>query len=346
MNGLSVAVVGATGLVGSEFLSILEKRNFPVESLHLYASNRSKGKHLYFRGEKLSVEETTNDSFKGIDVALFSAGADVSKKFSPVASKVGAVVVDNSSAFRMDSQVPLVVPEVNPQDLKDHHGIIANPNCSTIQMMVVLYPLYRVNPIRRIVVSTYQAVAGTGLAAIEELNKQVRQVLNGEEVSSDVYPHQIAFNVIPFVDKFLDNGYTVEEWKMVEETRKIMHLSSLPVSATCVRVPVYVSHSEAVNVEFTYPISPNEAREILSRAPGVEVVDDPSRQMYPLPVNASGCDEVLVGRIREGLTHPNSLAMWIVADDLRKGAALNAVQIAEELLERGWIKPVDQRVEE
>ncbi len=334
MRKANIAVVGAPGLVGGEFLRILEGWSIPINSLRLYASDRSAGKRLPFRGDELLVEETTDNSFQGIDVALFSAGADVSKRFSPVAVQAGAVVVDNSSAFRMDPQSPLVVPEVNPDDLKGHRGIIANPNCSTIQMVVALNPLHQVNPIKRIIVSTYQAVAGTGSAAVEELNQQIRQVMKGEETSPEVYPHQIAFNVIPFVDGFLDNGYTVEEWKMITETRKIMHLPDLPVSATCVRVPVYLSHSEAVNVEFTHPMSPQEAREILSHAPGVEVVDDPSRQMYPLPLSATGRDEVLVGRIREGLSHPNSLAMWIVADDLRKGAALNAIQIAEEVLRR------------
>ena len=334
MPDLNIAIVGATGLVGGEFLRILEDWSVPFKSLHLYASDRSAGKRLPFRGDELLVEETTDDSFQGIDIALFSAGADISKRFSPVAAQLGAVVVDNSAAFRMDPRSPLVVPEVNPDDLEEHRGIIANPNCSTIQMVIALNPLHQVNPIKRIVVSTYQAVAGTGTAAVEELNQQIRQVMKGEETSPDVYPHQIAFNVIPFVDGFLDNGYTVEEWKMVTETRKIMHLPDLPVSATCVRVPVYLSHSEAVNVEFTHPMSPQEAREILSHAPGIEVVDDPSHQMYPLPLSATGRDEVFVGRIREGLFHPNSLAMWIVADDLRKGAALNAIQIAEEILRR------------
>ena len=334
MPDLNVAVVGATGLVGVEFLKILEDWSVPIKSLRLYASDRSAGRHLSFRGDELLVEETTEASFQGVDIALFSAGADVSERFSPIAAQSGAVVVDNSSAFRMDPQSPLVVPEVNPDDLTGHRGIIANPNCSTIQLVVALNPLHQVNPIKRIVVSTYQAVAGTGTAAVEELNRQIGQVMKGEETSPDVYPHQIAFNVIPFVDGFLDNGYTIEEWKMVTETRKIMHLPDLPVSATCVRVPVYLSHSEAVNVEFTHPISPQEAQEILSHAPGVEVLDDPSHDIYPLPLTATGRDEVQVGRIREGLAHPNSLAMWIVADDLRKGAALNAIQIAEEVLKR------------
>lgn len=337
MSDLNVAVVGATGLVGREFLRILEHWTVPIKSLSLYASDRSAGTLLPFRGGELRVEETSDDSFKSIDIALFSAGADVSERFSPVAARSGAVVVDNSSAFRMDPGSPLVIPEVNPNDLENHQGIIANPNCSTIQMLVALNPIHQLNPIKRIIVSTYQAVAGTGTAAVDELNQQIRQVLNGEKTSPKVYPHQIAFNVIPFVDDFLDNGYTVEEWKMVAETRKILHLPDMPVSATCVRVPVYLSHSEAVNVELSNPMSPEEAREVLSRAPGVEVVDDPANQMYPLALNATGRDEVFVGRVREGLSHPNSLAMWIVADDLRKGAALNAIQIAEEILRRNLL---------
>ena len=334
---INVAIVGATGLVGSEFLKILEGWSVPIKSLRLLASDRSAGKRLAFRGEQHTVEETTEDSFHGIDLALFSAGADISQRFSPIAARAGAVVVDNSSAFRMNIQSPLVVPEVNPDDLEGHSGIIANPNCSTIQMVVALNPLHQVNPLKSIVVSTYQAVAGTGTAAVDELDRQIRQVMAGEETVAEVYPHQIAFNVIPFVDGFLDNGYTIEEWKMVAETRKIMHLPDLPVSATCVRVPVYLSHSEAVNVEFTHPMSPQEAREILSNAPGVTVLDDPSNDLYPLPITATGRDDVLVGRIREGLAHPNSLAMWIVADDLRKGAALNAVQIAEEIVKRNLL---------
>ncbi|MCL0044030.1 aspartate-semialdehyde dehydrogenase [Dehalococcoidia bacterium] len=337
MRNVNLAIVGATGLVGGEFLRILETWSTPIGSIRLYASDRSAGKRLSFRGSELQVEETIDSSFDGIDIALFSAGADVSQRFSPAAVQAGAVVVDNSSAFRMEPQVPLVVPEVNPDDLKHHQGIIANPNCSTIQMVVALNPLHKANPIKRIVVSTYQAVAGTGLAAVDELNKQIRQVMKGQDTSPSVYPHQIAFNVIPFVDDFLDNGYTVEEWKMVTETRKIMHIPDLPVSATCVRVPVYLSHSEAVNVEFTNPMTPQEARDILHGAPGVEVTDDPSNHKYPMPLTATGRDEVLVGRIREGLFHPNSLAMWIVADDLRKGAALNAIQLAEEILNQNLL---------
>jgi len=246
-----VAIVGATGLVGQEFIKVLEQRNFPIASIELLASDRSAGKKLYFAGEEIEVKETTAESFQEIDIALFSAGAEISRYFSPIAAKSGAVVVDNSSAFRMVPTVPLVVPEVNPEDIKWHNGIIANPNCSTIQMVVALYPLHKVNPIKRIVVDTYQAVSGTGSAAIKELTMQVKQVLNGQSVIPHVYPHQIAFNVLPEIDVFLDNGYTKEEWKMVEETRKIMHANEIAISATCVRVPVFTGHSEAVCVEFS-----------------------------------------------------------------------------------------------
>ncbi|MBI2856041.1 MAG: aspartate-semialdehyde dehydrogenase [Chloroflexi bacterium] len=329
--GFRVAIVGATGLVGGEFLKILEERKFPLDSLRLYASDRSAGRRLAFMGEELEVAETSEHSFEGIDIALFSAGGDVSKHFSPIAARAGAVVIDNSSAFRMDPQVPLVVPEVNPEDIHAHKGIIANPNCSTIQMVVALNPLHRVNPIQRIIVSTYQAVSGTGAAAVEELREQISHIVQGKghEIAPQAYPHQIAFNALPFVERFLDNGYTTEEWKMVQETRKILHEPDLPVCATCVRVPVYTSHGEAVNVELSRPMSPQEARELLSRAPGVVVQDNPQADLYPLPILATGTDDVYVGRIREDVSHPGGLTMWIVADNLRKGAALNAVQIAE-----------------
>jgi aspartate-semialdehyde dehydrogenase len=327
-----VAIVGATGLVGQEFIKVLEQRNFPMSSVRLLASDRSAGKKLFVNHEELEVEETVPESFEGIDIALFSAGAEISRYFSPIAAKAGAVVVDNSSAWRMEKDVPLVVPEVNPEDCKWHKGIIANPNCSTIQMVVALYPLHKVNPIKRIIVDTYQSVSGTGSAAVEELTTQARQVLEGEETTPHVYPHQIAFNVLPEIDVFLDNGYTKEEWKMVEETRKIMHASNIAISATCVRVPVFIGHSEAVNVEFSRPMSPDEAREILAQAPGVKVLDDNSVSLYPTAWQAAETDEVYVGRIRQDASHQNSLAMWVVADNLRKGAALNAVQIAEELI--------------
>ena len=339
MSSYNIAICGATGLVGREFIKVLEQRNFPINSLRLLASDRSAGKKVSVKHQEIEVEETAPGCFKGVDIALFSAGAEVSRHFSPMAAQEGAVVVDNSSAFRMESTVPLVVPEVNPEDIKQHRGIIANPNCSTIQMVVALYPLHRVNPIRRIVVDTYQAVSGTGLAAVDELRVQARQVLEGQNTIPHVYPHQIAFNVLPEIDVFMDNGYTKEEWKMVEETKKIMHADSIAVSATCVRVPVLVGHGEAVNVEFSQPMSPDEAQQILARAPGVKILDDTSISLYPQPWSAAGTDEVFVGRIRQDASNPNGLVMWVVADNLRKGAALNAVQIAEEMVKREWIKP-------
>jgi len=338
MKVYNVAIVGATGLVGQEFIKALEQRSFPMASVYLYASDRSAGKKLYVGHKEVAVKETSPESFHNIDIALFSAGAEISRYFSPIAAESGALVVDNSSAFRMEPKVPLVVPEVNPEDIKWHEGIIANPNCSTIQMVVALYPLHKVNPIKRIVVSTYQAVAGAGSAAMEELTTQAKLVLEGKNVVPHVYPHQIAFNLLPEIDVFLDDGYTKEEWKMVEETRKIMHAGDMAVSATCVRVPVFIGHSEAINVEFTAPITPEEARHILAHAPGVKVLDDPSVSLYPQPWLAVGSDNVFVGRIRTDVSQPNSLVMWVVSDNLRKGAALNAVQIAEEAVQRGWVK--------
>ena len=337
MKQYRVAIVGATGLVGQEFIRILEQRNFPMSSVRLLASNRSAGRKLFVRHEEIEVEETVPESFENIDIALFSAGGDTSRHFSPMAARAGAVVVDNSSAFRMDPGVPLVVPEVNPEDIKWHRGIIANPNCSTIQMVVALYPLHKVNPIKRVIVDTYQAVSGTGSAAVEELTTQTKQVLEGQEVVSSVYPHQIAFNVLPEIDVFLDNAYTKEEWKMVEETRKIMHANEIAISATCVRVPVFTGHSEAVNIEFSRPMSPDEARQILALAPGIKVLDDTTISLYPHAWLAAGTDEVYVGRIRQDASHPSGLAMWVVSDNLRKGAALNTIQIAEEMIRRDWL---------
>ena len=339
MREYSLAIVGATGLVGQEFIKILVQRDFPMASVSLLASDRSAGKKLKVKDHEIEVEETVPESFKGIDIALFSAGAEISRHFSPIAVKAGTVVVDNSSAFRMEPDVPLVVPEVNPEDIRKHKGIIANPNCSTIQMVVALYPLHKVNPIKRIIVDTYQAVSGTGSAAVEELREQTRQVLEGQTTVPHVYPHQIAFNVLPEIDVFLDNGYTREEWKMLEETRKIMHAEAIQVSATCARVPSFVGHSEAVHVEFSKPMSTEDAQRILARAPGVKLLDDPSISLYPQPWPVAGTDEVFVGRIHQDIALPNGLAMWIVADNLRKGAALNTVQIAEEIIKRGWLKP-------
>jgi len=340
MSEYRVAVVGATGLVGQEFIKVLEQRNFPMTSILLLASDRSAGKKLFVNHREIEVEETTPESFKKIDIALFSAGAETSRYFSLIAAQSGAVVVDNSSAFRMTPTVPLVVPEVNPEDIKWHKGIIANPNCSTIQMVVALYPLHKVNPIKRIIVDTYQAVSGTGSAAIEELTTQAKQVLEGQTAIPHVYPHQIAFNILPEIDVFLDNGYTKEEWKVVEETRKIMHADAIAISATCVRVPVFTGHSMAIHIEFSKPMSPDEAQRILAQAPGIKLLDDPTISLYPQPWSAAGTDEVFVGRIHRDASHPNGLVMWVVADNLRKGAALNAVQIAEEMVKRGWL---DQR---
>ena len=339
MKEYRVAIVGATGLVGQEFIKVLEQRNFPTSSIHLFASDRSAGKKLLASHQEVEVLETTPASFEEIDIALFSAGAEISRYFSPIAAQSGAVVVDNSSAFRMNPDVPLVVPEVNPEDIQWHKRIIANPNCSTIQMVVVLYPLHKVNPIKRIIVDTYQAVSGTGVAAVEELTTQTKQILEGHTTIPHVYPHQIAFNVLPEIDVFLDSGYTVEEWKMVEETRKIMHADDIAISATCARVPVFTGHSEAIHVEFSEHISPEEARRILAQAPGVKVLDDPTISLYPQPWSAAGTDEVFVGRIRQDASQANSLAMWVTADNLRKGAALNTVQIAEEMINREWIHP-------
>ena len=337
MKRYRVAIIGATGLVGQESIKVLEQRNFPMTSIHLFASDRSAGKKLFVTHQEIEVKETVPESFEEIDIALFSAGTEISRYFSPIAAQAGAVVIDNSAAFRMDSRVPLVVPEVNPEDIKWHKQIIANPNCSTIQMVVALYPLHKVNPIKRIIVDTYQAVSGTGSAAVDELTTQAKQVLEGQTTIPHVYPHQIAFNMLPEIDVFLDNGYTKEEWKLVEETRKIMHADNIAISATCVRVPVFTGHSEAVNIEFSQPMSPDEARRILAQAPGVKVLDDPAISLYPQPWSAAGTDEVFVGRIRQDASHPCGLNMWVVADNMRKGAALNAVQIAEEMVKRGWV---------
>jgi aspartate-semialdehyde dehydrogenase len=341
MKKYRVAIVGATGMVGREFTKVLEQRDFPLSSIDLLASDRSIGKKLFFGDGEIEAKETLPESFKGIDIALFSAGAEVSHYFSPIAAQSGAVVIDNSSAFRMIDAVPLVVPEINPEDIKWHKGIIANPNCSTIQMAVAINPLHQVNPIKRVIVSTYQAVSGTGAAAIDELTIQAKQILDGQNTIPHVYPHQIAFNVLPEIDVFLDNGYTREEWKMVEETRKIMHADDIAISATCARVPVFTGHSMAVNIEFSQPISPDEARRILAQAPGVKVIDEPVINLYPQAWSAAGTDEVFVGRIRADASQSNSLVMWIVADNLRKGAALNTVQIAEEMIKREWVHPME-----
>ncbi len=334
MSGKNIAVVGATGVVGAQLLKTLETRNFPVNTIKLLASERSRGKKLTFRGEEISVEVLDQDSFKGLDIALFSAGGSTSKTFAPHAANAGCVVVDNSSAWRMDPKVPLVVPEVNAADVANHQGIIANPNCSTIQMVVVLKPLHDAARIRRVVVSTYQAVSGAGIDALRELESQSRAVLAGTPVESKVFPHQIAFNCLPQIpqsDAFVESGYTTEELKMVNETKKIMGDDSIRVTATTVRVPVHTGHSESVNVETESKLTAQQARDLLAAAPGVVVQDDPAAQLYPLASTCVGSGDTYVGRIREDLSHPCALDMWIVSDNLLKGAAYNAVQIAELL---------------
>lgn len=329
MKLFEVAVVGATGLVGRKMLEVLEERKFPVSRPHLLASRRSVGKKLPFNGNEIPVEELTPASFTGVEIALFSAGAAVSKEFAPIAVKAGALVIDNSSAFRMDEHVPLVVPEVNARQIFHHKGIIANPNCSTIQMVVALKPLHDRWKIRRVVVSTYQSVTGAGKHAVDQLVAELAE----ETIVERKFPHQIAFNAMPQVDIFFDDGYSKEEHKMVAETNKIMNDPTIKVSATCVRVPVIGGHSESVNVEFEKPFEIDEVRDVLHHAPGICVQDDPSQSMYPMPIWAHDRDEVFVGRIRRDTTVRNGLNLWIVSDNLRKGAATNAVQIAEE-----WIK--------
>ena len=334
MKEARVVLVGATGAVGRVFLQVLEEGSFPLEALRLCASHRTVGKRLPFKGGEVEVEEANRALFQWADIVFVSVTSDISRELAPMAVEAGAVVIDDSSAFRMDPQVPLVVPEINAQDLGHHQGIISIPNCVTTPLAMVLWPLHQVNPIRRVIVDTYQSVSGTGGAALEELRTQTQQVLAGEEVTPQVYPHQIAFNVLPHIEPFLENGYTREEWKLVEETRKIMHTPEMAISATCVRVPVNVGHCEAVHVELTETMTPGEAREVLATFPGVRVVDDPAQNQYPLPTMAAGIDDVLVGRIRQDVSHPRSLALWIVVDNLRKGAATNAVQIAQEVLKR------------
>ena len=331
---MRVAIAGATGAVGREMLRILEERKFPAEEVVLLASERSVGRKIPFRDSELTVSRLTEDAFVGVDLALFSCGASRSLEFAPAAVKAGAVVVDNSSAFRMDEGVPLVVPEVNVDALDSHGGVIANPNCSTIQLVVALKPLHDAARIKRIVVSTYQAVSGAGQAAIDEMQAQIK----GDTAAPKKMPHEIAFNCLPHIDVFLEGGHTKEEKKMVDETRKIMGAPHLAVSATCVRVPVFNAHSESVNVEFEESVSPEEARALLARAPGVEVVDDVESFSYPMPKDADGEDQVYVGRIRRDDSQENTLNLWVVADNLRKGAALNAVQIAEALIEMGMLR--------
>jgi len=337
-----IGVLGASGAVGREVLNCLEDRGFPYSEVRALASSRSAGSRLEFGGGEIVVQEVGPDSFKDLDLAIFSAGASASREYAPIAAKSGCPVVDNSSCWRMDERVPLVVPEVNARVLAQHRGIIANPNCSTIQMLVALKPIYDAVGIRRIVVSTYQAVSGTGQKAIEELADQTRQIFNCQEITRSVYPHRIAFNCLPQIDVFTDNGYTKEEMKMVNETRKIFGDDSIRISATCVRVPVFYGHSEAIWIETARHIEAGAARELMSRAPGILMVDEPEKGRYPMAIDAAGRDEVFVGRVRADLSTENGLTMWVVADNLRKGAATNAVEIAElmirdpELLKTSW----------
>jgi len=333
---LYVAVVGATGLMGRELLKLLEKRQFPLTSLQLLASDRSAGKQLFFNHQEIEVKELTSASLSRLNLVFFAAGNEASRRFSPTAVKNGAVVIDQSATYRMEPWVPLVVPEVNLEDLKDHKRIIASPSAATIQMVMALAPLHRVNPIRRALVATYQSVSGAGAAAMEELTNQAKQVLEGKGVIPHVFTHQTAFNLLPEIDVFLYNGYTMEEWRIREEAAKLMHSPDLAISASCVRVPVYIGDSQAIHLEFTNPISPEEARRLLAQAPGVKVEDDPEVSLYPQPWAVAGTDEVHVGRVRQDVALPNGLTMWVVADNLRRGA-INAIQIAEALLQNGWL---------
>ena len=337
MKKYAVAIVGATGAVGGELINGLEERNFPLKELRLLASSRSKGKKLSFRGEELVVDECTSESFEGIDIALFAGGSQ-SKDFAYDAVKAGAVVIDNSSAFRMDPEVPLIVPEVNPEDISWHKGLIANPNCSTIQMVVALKPIHDEAKIKRIIVSTYQAVSGAGKDGITALENEVKEYVSTgkdpKDLTSSAFPYPIAFNCIPHIDTFLEDGYSKEEMKMVNETRKMFHDDTIAINATTVRVPVFRSHSESITIETERPISPERAKELLSKAPGVIVVDDPANKQYPMAIHSSGTNEVYVGRIRKDISSEQGLSMWVVADQIRKGAATNAIQIAELLIEK------------
>jgi aspartate-semialdehyde dehydrogenase len=337
-KGLRVAVLGATGAVGAEILTLLEERSFPLEELKLLASPRSAGTRLSFQGEQLVVEAISESAFKNVDLVLASAGATVSRQWLPKAVAAGAVAVDNSSAYRMDPNVPLVVPEVNPDAAKTHQGIIANPNCTTILMALAVWPLHQLNPVKRLVVSTYQSASGAGAMAMEELKQQARAILAGEEPQTNAFPYPLAFNLFPHNSDLNELGYCQEEMKMVNETRKIFSVPALRISATCVRVPVLRAHSEAINIEFEHSLSPTEAKQALASAPGVKVVEDWERNYFPMPMEASGQDDVLVGRIRQDLSNSNALELWISGDQIRKGAALNAVQIAELMMSRQWLK--------
>jgi aspartate-semialdehyde dehydrogenase len=339
MRQFDVAVIGAQTLVGQEFIKLLDERNFPANSVRLFASDHYAGKKLFVKHQEVTVQELSPQSFHDVDIAFFSSGPEVSRYFAPLAVRHRALVIDTSSFFRSNKEIPMVVPEINMEDAKLHQGIISTPNCSTIQLAVVLYPLHKLNPIKRVIVDTYQSVSGKDSAAIEELNSQVQQVLNGQAAVIRVFPHQIAFNLLPEVDVFLDSGETREERKILEETRKILRSPEMAVSATCVWTPVFIGHSQAVHVEFTHPMPPEEARRILSAAPGVRLMDDTTVSIYPQPWAVAGTNECYVGRVRQDTSHRNGLAMWTVADNIRKGAALNAVQIAEEMIKREWLSP-------
>ncbi len=332
MKKYSVAILGATGMVGKEILKVLEERDFPVERLLPLASSRTAGSTIVFKGEEIKVELAAPEAFNGIQIGLFSAGASISEKFAPEAAKRGVVVIDNTSFFRMDPNIPLVVPEVNPQAIKRHKGIIANPNCSTAQMVVVLKPLHDKYKIKRVVVSTYQSVSGWGKEAVDEMIEQAKSYVAGRTIETKVLPRQIFWNVIPQIDSFTESGYTKEELKMINETKKIMEDDSIAVTATTVRVPVFIGHSESVNIETEMPIDPEDVKVLLAKAPGVRVVDDAMKGIYPTALDCVGIDDTLVGRIRKDISVKNGIDMWIVSDNLRKGAATNAVQIAEEMI--------------
>lgn len=334
-----VAILGATGAVGTELLALLEQRDFPLASLKLLASARSAGQTLLFKGERLLIEAVSEKSFKNVDLVLASAGASVSKAWVATAIAAGAVVIDNSSAFRMDPTVPLVVPEVNPQAATTHRGLIANPNCTTILMAIAVYPLHQIQPIRRIVAATYQSASGAGARAMEEVKTQAQAILQGQAPVAELFPYPLAFNLFPHNSTLNEQGYCEEEMKMINETRKIFGTPDLRVTATCIRVPVLRAHSEALNLEFEHPFDVTQARSILSQAPGVTLVEDWQANYFPMPIDASGKDEVLVGRIRQDLSHPTGLELWLCGDQIRKGAALNAVQIAELLAQQNLIQP-------
>ena len=343
MKSCKVAVIGATGAVGDVFLRVAEERKFPIDEIRLCASERSVGKTLNFNGEKIKVELCTPELLKEVDFSFISASGDISREIAPLSAANGTIAIDDSSAFRMDPKVPLVVPEVNADDLNNHSGIVAIPNCSTTPLVMVMQALSKNAKISRVVVDTFQAVSGTGAAAIHEMNTQSGNLLNNQDIEIKEYPHQIAFNVLPHIEPFQENGYTREEMKMVNETRKILHDSEVMVSATCVRVPVTISHSEAMHIEFDKPVSTDEARELINNSPGMRVMDDPHADVYPMPINATGIDDVLVGRIRKDVSNPNGIALWAVCDNLRKGAALNAIQIAEEMMERDIVSQSNWR---